>query len=277
MIITLKGADFSKNNIGNLDPSKIELFSVIPTTTRNYKNDNGITYTWNDDVCTVSGTATGQSFNNMIIMEPIVSPMTLGDIYCLKLNRTDENIYMEVYQTVNGTSTSVAIRKDGTFILNQNATRMVIRISVAAGSTVNGTISPKMYLVPITATTELFSVIPTTIRNYRENNGITYTWNGDVCTVSGTATGLSFNNMIEMEPLVSPLVPGKSYRLILNNTDKNIKLTVYQKVDEVSTPTTYSEDTTFTYNPNATRTVIRIEVASGSTVNGTITPKMYLV
>jgi hypothetical protein len=91
----IAGIDELNIKVNNLEQSKIEILSVLGM--RTSKVDGGITYTWNDDVCTVSGTATGLSFNNMIIMEPLVSPLLPGKTYHITLNKTDENIFVRVF------------------------------------------------------------------------------------------------------------------------------------------------------------------------------------
>lgn len=58
------------------------------------------------------------------------------------------------------------------------------------------------------------------------SNGITYTWNGDVCTVSGTSTSYSVNILRYYAPIPDDIIPGGTFYVCYQTTDSNIMLRI---------------------------------------------------
>ena len=58
------------------------------------------------------------------------------------------------------------------------------------------------------------------------SNGITYTWNGDVCTVSGTSTSYSVNILRYYAPIPDDIIPGGTFYVYYQTTDPNIMLRI---------------------------------------------------
>ena len=58
------------------------------------------------------------------------------------------------------------------------------------------------------------------------SNGITYTWNGDVCTVSGTSTSYSVNILRYYAPIPDDIIPGGTFYVCYQTTDPNIMLRI---------------------------------------------------
>ncbi len=56
--------------------------------------------------------------------------------------------------------------------------------------------------------------------------GITYTWDGDVCTVSGTSTGYSVNILKYYAPIPKEVIPGETLYVHYHTTDQNVMLRV---------------------------------------------------
>ena len=109
-------------------------------------------------------------------------------------------------------------------------------------------------------------------------SGVTFAWSGQTCTVTGTATAGTYDNIIaSMSDVPAYLTPGKSYRLIFDPTDANIKLELWKYVNGSSSATfvgRYGESRVITIPEEITGIVLRLFVASGSTVNGSVTPKL---
>lgn len=71
------------------------------------------------------------------------------------------------------------------------------------------------------------------------SNGITYTWNGDVCTVNGTSTNYSANNIYN-GTLPEEIVPGSKYDVRYSTTDTNAVLRIiFSKADDTVIETMY--------------------------------------
>ena len=58
------------------------------------------------------------------------------------------------------------------------------------------------------------------------SNGITYTWNGDVCTVSGTSTSYSVNILRYYALIPDDIIPGGTFYVCYQTTDPNIMLRI---------------------------------------------------
>lgn len=112
------------------------------------------------------------------------------------------------------------------------------------------------------------------LHNNSQFNGITWAWNEDTCSASGTATDGSFLSLINHNTAMpSYLVPGRSYWIIYNATDSGIKIEViiYKNGSYFSTER-FGETVEYTIPADASGIIIRLYVAKNTTVNGTIRP-----
>jgi len=123
-------------------------------------------------------------------------------------------------------------------------------------------------LIPYNSTDVVELAHPTGRTHY----GVTYTWNGTVCTVTGTATQSSFYNIYNNE---SPdwMIGGNTYYVYFSAT--NVTLAVYEwhngSID--STPLINTKtDTEFTLSENVEAITIRIRVANNTTANESVHP-----
>lgn len=103
---------------------------------------NGITYTWNGDTCSVSGTATADSFiaiyNNSGAMPDGIKA---GDVITYHIDSTDENIAIRPFFYQNGSWSDQGLYyRTRQSVVPNNAVGMLIRIHVDSGKTVNGNI-----------------------------------------------------------------------------------------------------------------------------------------
>lgn len=123
-----------------------DLFSMYGNTT----NDTSatVTYAWNGQTCTVSGTATGSMSLNNFINIPLPSKGLKAPVKCaVKLEGNYQKVYVQLFELKNGSvveskyiSTSENIKfADGT------ADQFIARLAVNQGNTASGSISIKIY------------------------------------------------------------------------------------------------------------------------------------
>lgn len=108
-------------------------------------------------------------------------------------------------------------------------------------------------------------------------NGVTYTWDNDVCNVVGTATGTSFDNLISDEAkLPIGVRPGEKIYLRISTSSPDIKIRIFFNKGESPTPSSYcTEDSIVDIPADCHHIIVRINVASGVTVDGTIKCAVY--
>lgn len=104
------------------------------------KTHNGITYTWNDDNCHITGTATALSFNNLIqSIDKLPYGFDTGETVHIKFSTTDTKIQIYVYFYVDGTmQPSIRITSNSELLIPDNVTGIIVRLNVSSGKTVNG-------------------------------------------------------------------------------------------------------------------------------------------
>lgn len=106
--------------------------------------------------------------------------------------------------------------------------------------------------------------------------GITYTWNGNTCTITGTQTGTTVCDISgDSTTLPSGMVPGETYHLIHQDELVGIRLVCYYSDNTSETVFTTYEDKTFTLPSNAVAARLRFFIANGTnTINKTLTPML---
>lgn len=124
-----------------------------------------------------------------------------------------------------------------------------------------------------------FDFLSILTKNDKVHNGITYNWNGNSCLVTGTATATSFANIFaSTTSLPYGIKPGgkywvdfKSDKVVLQifqmGSDGSIVSTLYGRAGSTASDW-------ITVPNNISGMVVRLFVASGTTVNETVTPKI---
>lgn len=107
------------------------------------------------------------------------------------------------------------------------------------------------------------------------HNGITYTFSGNQCTVTGTSTGVSFKNICDSGSSGLPIgmTAGKPIYFKYSTDDSNVRLALFFR-DANNTPVGVNQyltsDRTVTVPQTARRFIVRIDIPSGATVNTTV-------
>jgi hypothetical protein len=104
-------------------------------------SSQGVSYTWNADKteCTITGTATGSSFKVLCSVD-LPSELKADEKYPVLFESPDGNISLELIAYLNGATsggTSTYIRYPQDYEVPKNCTRILARLRVKSGSTVN--------------------------------------------------------------------------------------------------------------------------------------------
>lgn len=138
-----------------------------------------------------------------------------------------------------------------------------------AGSAVRGQISALMDV-------SSYDFLKNITRTNETKTGTTYTWSGNSCTVTGTATAMNFNNIFASTTAIPYGVEaGKKY--YVDFSSENVSLQIYQMSSGGSIVATLFEGKKgkwITIPSNISGMVIRLAVASGTTTNETVTPRL---
>lgn len=106
--------------------------------------------------------------------------------------------------------------------------------------------------------------------------GVTYTWDGDTCYVSGTSTSISQHNIIADPVGLGGLEEGKTYHVKYSGTDVMLVVYFYDATNYGGTQTRYIyyDDAVFTVPVGSKSTIVRLRVNSGKTVDEYVTPHL---
>lgn len=108
---------------------------------------NGIHYTWEKDssVCAVTGTATAVSFNNLFMSKnSLPQGIHAGDV--LRVEYNSPNVWLIFYDYSGGNVSQIKeVKRDAIVKIPDTCTGLIIRLWVGTGTTVNETVSPKIY------------------------------------------------------------------------------------------------------------------------------------
>ena len=123
------------------------LYDFLEPLPRNNQSIAGLTWTWTGNSCTVTGTASSDTFNNIFGSDTsIVYGMKPGHKYYVDF-ASSGNVYLQIYQMSSGGSivaTLFSSRTSGWFTVPTSISGMVVRLYVANGTTVNETVSPRI-------------------------------------------------------------------------------------------------------------------------------------
>ncbi len=119
-----------------------DLYST-PTATN--KTQNGITFAWSGNVCSVTGTCVDNRAYANFRGSTSTVPIESGKWYKIRVNSSDPNILMVVVilspSTPDGTVKYFDARNDGFLYVPDDATGLVFRYQVMVGMTVSGTVT----------------------------------------------------------------------------------------------------------------------------------------
>ena len=106
------------------------------------------------------------------------------------------------------------------------------------------------------------------------SGGVTFTWDGDVCTANGTSTNYSANILRTSTPMPNGVVAGQEYYVKYKTTDPNVKLRIiFRDADnqDITGGTFYfTTDRKLTIPSQAVRMHISLYVGIGFTITNAI-------
>lgn len=126
------------------DLSQLNSTNLLKNLTHLNKTHNNVTWTWDGNKCTVSGTASAIE-NNDFFSAPNSFPINfiVGNTY--NIEYSSQNINLIIYAYVNGTaSLIISTKTNGEFTIPADATGLIIRLNIPKDTTVNEVISPSI-------------------------------------------------------------------------------------------------------------------------------------
>ena len=125
------------------------------------------------------------------------------------------------------------------------------------------------------------NLVPQGNQHTNTYRGVTYTWNSAKTSahVQGTSTGISYNSLWQTAIGNTPFEIGHTYQIRYSSSSGLVRFRGYAYTD-TSWSTIISQfnlisDGTFTIPAGTGGIIIRLWVASGNTVNETVTPEIY--
>ena len=108
------------------------------------------------------------------------------------------------------------------------------------------------------------------------NNGVTYTWNRNICNANGTSTDISQHNIISDPVGLGGLEEGKTYYVKYSGTDVMLVVYFYDDTNYGGTQTRYIyyDYAVFTVPVGSKSTIVRLRVNSGKTVDEYVEPHL---
>lgn len=117
----------------------LEQYVPLPSAT-----NKGVNYSWNNNVCHVSGTATDISIHNIALIPDGTGDFEIGKKYYIRYRSSNVMLMVYFYEGANYTRdyTRISFYNDGEFIVPDNTASMFIRLRVNSGTTVDEYVSP---------------------------------------------------------------------------------------------------------------------------------------
>ena len=253
---------------------------------------SGITYTWSADKteCAISGTATATSFNNLYhSTSALPSGMQSGKTYLLKLKITDANINIRfIWYDSNGSTISFPypqfyFKGDSAFTVPPTAVGMTIRFHIGNGYTVSGKaydmailtakgnaeITDQLYPYNNADLLPLFDIK----EESKTRNGVTFTWDDahEVCTVSGTSTGVAFSLLYSNVAVLPPSLKADKVYYVQFDTNTNVIIEMLFYKADSSYVAEYCYSSKWVHIPSDTvGLIMRIRVFKNVSASGTI-------
>lgn len=109
-------------------------------------SSNAVSFTWNDNKCTVYGTATGQAINNIWANTGALPAWLVpGKKYRVKFNTTTSKFSLKVWFYRSGSYyVGYSVTSDRVIEVPTVATGLVVRLQVDSGGVVNETVEPQI-------------------------------------------------------------------------------------------------------------------------------------
>ena len=112
-----------------------------------YSSDwNGIKFTWNGNVCSIIGTATAVTYNNIYIStNTLPQGIQAGDV--LRVKYSAQNVSLIFYDYSGGNlSLLKEVKRDTIVKIPDTCTGLIVRLWIANGTTVNESVQPRIYI-----------------------------------------------------------------------------------------------------------------------------------
>ena len=288
----------SENNITNIKQvlDSIEERDLLYPSTRENGTNRGVTFTWNEDKteCVATGTNSDTLFYASAYLagsnSTIPNGLKPGGNYHALGKTTDDNYSLFLYYYVSGVfSSAERIVSNKDIIIPANTTGIIIGVGVRPSKTVTNAKVYDIGLFEKIAVDEsrfeelseyVDSMLPYNVYNIMDlimapangtHNGVTYTWSGKTCIVSGTSTGTSVNNLIQKSTIPKNVVAGKTYKVLYTSSNENIQLGfVFFDSGEAESYVYLTKNGNVTIPANAVKWRIRFYVASGKNASGTV-------
>lgn len=111
------------------------------------ENKNGIAFTWDkaQSKCTITGTATAVTFNNLFMStSSLPANIKAGDV--LRVKYKSSNVWLIFYDYSGGNLKNIKeVKRDCIVKIPDTCTGLIIRLWVGNGTTVNETVVPEIY------------------------------------------------------------------------------------------------------------------------------------
>lgn len=215
-----------KETIAEINAELFELNStnVLKEMTKSSKTVGGLTFTWDENKCTISGKKTGAAFNNLYAdTTHLPKNIHAGDDVYLSFESTSANICIQIFfYDSNGSNTSIDVLQSSTITVPSDTIGLIARIYAIAetGTTINAVISDIKFLNALSnnqlaekmakssnrvdeiENLNCANVLAEMRKSNTTNGGITFEWNGNNCKLSGSRTALAvyslYNNSKKM-------------------------------------------------------------------------------
>ena len=105
------------------------------------------------------------------------------------------------------------------------------------------------------------------------SNGFTFIWSGDVCTVTGSATGYGANILMASNALPSDVIPGNTYFVKYSTTNANVRLRIIWRTSgNTDIRIDYiADDTSITVPSTAEKWTISLFITNTVTLSSAVT------
>lgn len=260
---------------------------LAPNATYTSRTLNGITYTWDGarKTCTATGTPSGNTYINMVSS---TSSLPVGfnaeKRYYVTFKTTSPNFVLFFLFYKNGSKVGEVSVTENTYVTFPDCDGIIVRLRVIAN--INGeatasniailTAEPNSILADKIADNASFST--NYLKNYQGSNstisGVSFSWQGNVCTVSGTATERANYNIIDSQQnLPNNMQVGDSFIFAYDKTDNHIiaQVVFYDSNGAMITSKAGTNSDIAFVIPNSTVGIIaRFYVNSGVSINGTV-------
>lgn len=176
----------------------IQSYGTVPTSAYTHK---GITYTWNGDTCSVSGStdSEGSFCNFLYARNELPYGMQPGDTMYFFMSRTPDDIQVEMLWYINGTGGSFTkMTEDVAITIPDDATGMLMRLYVAKNTTVDGSITVQLLnALSNKQLGEAIKAIPAPAKGLKiANFGDSITWGRDGAGSYDTQTPYTITNIL---------------------------------------------------------------------------------